>query len=181
MLNLKEATPALTFGSVIFRTDLFSLDEIKSWWESEFGASFFLESVFNPSLDYYQKEMSGPLARFLILSSNPVSRDSMLKSKSWAVSQEEKHLDSNSQRLINWDTGLLTSESFFLATTKSYAHRFYMGEGLYSELTLYFEEGKWVSLPWTYPDYLHSQKLDFLSWGRSFLLEKLLQKTQVLL
>jgi hypothetical protein len=181
MLNLTEATPGLSFGSVIFRSDLYSVESIKETWQKKFGASFFLESQFNPSLEYYQKEMGTPLARFLILSSSTISRDSLLESKKWALSEEEKSVGANGERLINWDTGLLTSESFFLATTKSYAHRFYLGEKLFCELTLYMEQGKWLSLPWTYPDYLHSQKLEFLSWGRSFLLEKLLQKAQSLL
>lgn len=181
MLNLNEATPGLSFGSVIFRSDIYSLESIKEDWQKKFGPSFFLESEFNPSLEYYQKEMGNPLKRFLILSSETLARDSILDSKKWALAEEEKSVGTNGERLINWDTGLLTSESFFLATTKSYAHRFYLGEKLFCELTLYMEHGKWLSLPWTYQDYLHSQKLDFLSWGRSFLLEKLLQKTQPLI
>ena len=125
--------------------------------------------------------MNGPLERVIVLSSQPCPRESILPSKQWALEQEIKSLGAAKERTINWDTGLLTAESFFLATTKSYSHRFYLGESLFSELTLYQENNSWTSLPWTYPDYLHSQKLDFLSWGRSFLLEKLLQKTQVLL
>lgn len=181
MLNLNEATPGLSFGSVIFRSDIYSLESIKEDWQKKFGPSFFLESEFNPSLEYYQKEMGLPLKRFLILSEKLISRDSILDSKKWALAEEEKSVGTKGERLINWDTGLLTSESFFLATTKSYAHRFYLGEKLFCELTLYMEHGKWLSLPWTYQDYLHSQKLDFLSWGRSFLLEKLLQKSQPLI
>lgn len=181
MLNLMEVTPGLSFGSVIFRSDLFSLIDIKQTWEQKNGPSFFLESEFNPSLDYYQKEMGNPLSRYLVLTSTTTPRDSMLTLKKWALAEESKNATPQQQRLINWDTGILTTESFFLATTKSYAHRFYLGEQLFSELTLYREGDQWKSLPWTYPDYLHSQKLDFLAWGRGFLLEKLLQKDQDLL
>ena len=181
MLNLTVPTPGLSFGSIIFRSDLYSQIEIEKIWEEKFGPSFFLLSAFNPSLDYYHKEMQGELTRLLVLSSQTISRESILESKKWALTQEIKFLGHNNERTINWDTGLLTAESFFLATTKSYAHRFYLGESLFSELTLYQENNSWTSLPWTYPDYLHSQKLEFLSWGRAFLLEKLLQKTQELL
>ncbi len=173
-----DVTPGLSFGSVIYRTDLYSLEDIKKSWETNFGPSFFLESIFNPSLEYYQKEMGQPLSRFLILSSQTIPRDSILNSKKWALLEEERSVHELNSRTINWDTGLLTTESFFLATTKSYAHRFYLGEKLFAELTLYRESEKWLSLPWTYQDYQHQQKLDFLSWGRAFLLEKLLQKTQ---
>ncbi len=181
MLNLQDVTPGLNFGSVIFRSDIYSIQDIKKIWESQFGTSFFLESEFNPSVDYYQKEMGAPLSRFLILSSELTPRDSMLQAKKWAQAKELLHAKDQKLRQINWDTGLLTTESFFLATSKSYAHRFYLGESLFSELTLYRENEKWMNLPWTYQDYLHSQKLEFLSWGRSFLLEKLLQKAQDLL
>lgn len=180
MLNLSTPSPGLSFGSVIYRSDLYAPEYIQKIWQDQFGPSFFLVSEFNPSFDYYKKEMQGELSRFLILTTQTCERDTLLDSKKWALRQEEQSVQ-NGSRTINWDTGLLTSESFFLATTKTYAHRFYMGEALFCELTLYQEHGKWLSLPWTYADYTHPQKLDFLSWGRSFLLEKLLQKAQDLL
>ena len=40
-----------------------------------------------------------------------------------------------------------------LATTKGYAHRIYLGKGIFADLTLLYENGSYRALRWTYPDY----------------------------
>jgi len=40
-----------------------------------------------------------------------------------------------------------------LATTKNYAHRIYLGGGIYAEVTLRYQGGTFRPWPWTYPDY----------------------------
>jgi len=40
-----------------------------------------------------------------------------------------------------------------LATGKDNAHRIYLGEGIFADLTLIFRAGTYRSLEWTYPDY----------------------------
>ena len=44
-------------------------------------------------------------------------------------------------------------ENLVLATGKSQAHRIYLGEGVFGDLTLIFRKGTYQPLPWTYPDY----------------------------
>src|SRR5205814_10084035 len=56
-------------------------------------------------------------------------------------------------RPLNLDPGLLTLGKFLLATTKDQAHRVYLGQGIYAEVTLRFEAGEYVPWPWTYADY----------------------------
>lgn len=57
------------------------------------------------------------------------------------------------QRRVNLDPGYLTLSKIVLATTKDFSHRLYLGNGIYAESTLHFENGRWVAWPWTYPDY----------------------------
>jgi len=40
-----------------------------------------------------------------------------------------------------------------LATTKDNAHRIYLGQGIYAEVTLIYRGRRFCPLPWTYPDY----------------------------
>ena len=40
-----------------------------------------------------------------------------------------------------------------LATTKGFAHRIYLGSGIFADLTLVYENGTYRGLEWTYPDY----------------------------
>ena len=40
-----------------------------------------------------------------------------------------------------------------LASTKDHAHRLYLGQGVYGEVTLTYQQGCFRPWPWTYPDY----------------------------
>jgi len=57
------------------------------------------------------------------------------------------------KRQINIDPGYVSHSKLVLATTKDHAHRIYLGQGIYAEVTLYFREGTFRPWPWTYPDY----------------------------
>ncbi|HCK42675.1 MAG: GTP-binding protein [Planctomycetaceae bacterium] len=56
-------------------------------------------------------------------------------------------------RPLNLDPGYLTLAKLVLATTKDHAHRIYMGDGIYAEVTLNYRHGCWQKCDWTYPDY----------------------------
>jgi hypothetical protein len=56
-------------------------------------------------------------------------------------------------RPLNLDPGLLTLGKFLLATTKDQAHRIYLRDGIYAEVTLRFQAGAYEPWPWTYADY----------------------------
>jgi hypothetical protein len=76
-------------------------------------------------------------------------------------------------RPLNIDPGLLTLGKFQLATTKDQAHRVYVGEGIYAENTLRFQEGAFEPWPWTYADYRLPQVRDFLVQMRADYQERL--------
>ena len=61
-------------------------------------------------------------------------------------------------RPLNLDPGYLTEAKLVLASTKDHAHRIYLGEGIYAEVTLNYRKRAWQKCPWTYPDY---QRQDF--------------------
>ena len=68
----------------------------------------------------------------------------------------EKRFSQNKKgpsRQINLDPGYICAAKLVLATCKDYAHRLYLGEGIYAEATLRFENGTFRAWPWTYPDY----------------------------
>jgi hypothetical protein len=69
-------------------------------------------------------------------------------------------------RPVNLDPGILTLGKFHLATTKDQAHRVYLRDGIFAEVTLRFEAGVWVPWPWTYADYRLPEVLAFLKLAR---------------
>jgi hypothetical protein len=47
----------------------------------------------------------------------------------------------------------IAQEHLILATGKGYAHRPYLGKGVYADLTLIYSNYEFRALEWTYPDY----------------------------
>jgi hypothetical protein len=66
------------------------------------------------------------------------------------LAESDNHAES---RPLNLDPGLLTLGKFMLATTKDQAHRIYLRDGIFAEVTLRYHAGSFEPWPWTYADY----------------------------
>jgi hypothetical protein len=102
---------------------------------------------------YYEKEMGKNLLRRMVGLGPLISPENLVKVKVWTDEEERKNLKVQGGRKVNIDPGYLASAKFILATGKDYSHRIYLGEGIYGDLTLLFQNGRFTPLPWTYPDY----------------------------
>jgi hypothetical protein len=80
-------------------------------------------------------------------------------------------------RPLNLDPGVLSLGKFVLATTKDQAHRIYLRDDIFAEVTLRFEAGAFVPWPWTYADYREPAVRDFLRQARDFYRERLRERT----
>jgi hypothetical protein len=76
-------------------------------------------------------------------------------------------------RPLNLDPGHLTLGKFLLATTKDQAHRIYLRDGIFAEVTLRYEAGAYVPWPWTYADYRQEQIRAFLQQARDYYRQRL--------
>ena len=76
-------------------------------------------------------------------------------------------------RPLNLDPGLLTLGKFLLATTKDQAHRVYLRDGVFAEVTLRYEAGAFEPWPWTYADYRQPAVLAFLKDARAYYQKRL--------
>lgn len=171
MLNLAPVTPGLLFASFLYRTDLSSESDLRQRFENLFGASLYHAPKNNPLVRYYEKEMGPGLARFFLIPSTTFPRESILMAKLLALDWE-REWSKDGKRYVNLDIGFLSLENFILATTKNYSHRIFLGQSIYADLTYQYVSGKYEALPWTYPDYQDSEKLEFFTWLRAFLQEK---------
>jgi hypothetical protein len=73
-------------------------------------------------------------------------------------------------RPLNLDPGLLTPAKLVLASTKDHAHRIYLRDGIFAEVTLVYRQGQWQALEWTYPDYRRDDYQQFFTSCREWLL-----------
>lgn len=114
-----------------------------------------------PYTQYYESEMGAPLFRRVFAYKQLVSQSQLahIKCQTNAV---EKSLSLDGRRSVNIDPGYLLKERFVLATGKNYAHRIYIGKGIYADLTLVYQKGGYRPLQWTYPDYQANDMQAFL-------------------
>jgi hypothetical protein len=73
-------------------------------------------------------------------------------------------------RPLNLDPGYITPAKLVLASTKDHAHRIYLRDGIYAELTLSYRKRAWQPMEWTYPDYRRDDYHRFFTECRSWLL-----------
>lgn len=145
---------------------------------------------------YYEKEMGPELLRRFVSferlidpgelaaikhASNAIEDDfarqhdappSSPRNTSPATAETAGHEDSTPARPINLDPGLVAPGKLVLATTKNYAHRVYIGQGMYAEATLSYRGGRWQQWPYTYPDYASGRYDEFLTAARNRLMQQ---------
>jgi hypothetical protein len=79
--------------------------------------------------------------------------------------------ESRTPRIVNVDPGYVDGARLVLASTKDHAHRIYLRDGIYAEVTLRFRFGKWASFDYTFPDFASGAYDEFLSKARAACLE----------
>jgi len=116
--------------------------------------------------DYYEKEMGKPLFRrmFSFKSLREQSEFPEIKIQTNAV---ETKYSKNGKRTVNIDPGYLLQSRFVLVTGKDFAHRIYVGSGIYADLTLIYRQKSFQKLPWTYPDYATENMCFYLKQVRN--------------
>ena len=114
---------------------------------------------------YYEPEMGAPLYRRMLGFETLIHQSALAPVKLFTNKIEKQYAD-NGKRLVNIDPGYLLLERFVLATGKNFAHRIYIGQEIYADLTLVFRKGRFESLPWSFPDYAGDRVQAFLMRAR---------------
>jgi hypothetical protein len=111
--------------------------------------------------DYYLQSMGSNLQKQFLAFASLVDPATLPAIKGQTNHWEARYAEQSGypeQRPLNLDPGYITRAKLVLASTKDHAHRIYLQEGIYAEVTLGFRKGAWRSFDWTYPDY---QRADF--------------------
>ena len=102
--------------------------------------------------NYYEPEMGSGLKRKFLGFGRLASPEALVDLKLF-TNRVEQTFAINGRRTVNLDPGYLTAARVVLASTKDFAHRLYLGKGIYGEVTLLYQKKDFRALPWTYPDY----------------------------
>ncbi len=106
--------------------------------------------------DYYAHEF-GPNLQRQICAFAQLIDPSQLPDIKLRTNELEWLMAKEGRRRVNIDPGYVSLGKLVLASTKNHAHRIYLGQGIYGEVTLTYQRGRFRPWPWTYPDYASSR------------------------
>jgi hypothetical protein len=172
---MSKPTPAepvkLIFS--VFAQASSQLDEVIIRLSVLYGPSDFIsELIYFDYTDYYSREMGENLVR-RFLSMEKLIMPEILPDIKLATNKIENGFTKDGKRLVNIDPGYIAKGHLILATGKQYAHRPYLRNGIYADLTLIYQKKKFCYLPWTYPDYADEKQLLMLAKIRDTYLSQL--------
>ncbi len=152
-MGAQRAFPLTRLVIGVLSTSEDSYPELFSLLEKQFGPILEMsEPVTFTFTDYYNKEMGGTPQRFFLVFERLYDPSLLAEAKLFTNKIEEKYTREGG-RTINLDPGLLSMINLILATTKNRPHRIPLKEGIFAEVTLLYEKGGFLALPWTYADY----------------------------
>jgi hypothetical protein len=168
MGEIKTPEPVLLFVSTLYCSED-RFNNSKKTLEKHFGDILFI----SPSLpwdysSYYKDEIGWPLFRQFIFFKNLIDPGLLVDIK-LKSNEIESTLSGDSKRCINLDPGYLTLSKVVLASTKNYAHRLYLGKGIYGEITLIYRDDTYHPHLYTYRDYQDKTHIDIFINARAML------------
>lgn len=158
--------PVKLLTGFIFKESSY-FDQAQELLCKEFGEMDFQSPIlpFDHST-YYCKELGNGLKRKFVCFKRLISPGILPDIKIFSNHLEEK-FSFNSNRCINIDPGYLTLAKLVLASTKDYAHRIYLGQEIFAEITLCYKGKSFVPLSWAYPDYQNAACINIFNHMRA--------------
>ena len=177
---LRSHLPSLRFAAIFSQRS-----EAYDWACQQTATAWGEVLMQSPDIDfdmtsYYAASMGPRLKKRLIAFRSLVDPVELVSSKRQAILWEQEYREQGrdwAERPVNIDPGYLTEAKVVLMTTKDRDHRLYVGEGIYAEVTLFYQlPGTWVSSRWTYPDYKSDNYHEFFFACRDYLRKHLQQQ-----
>jgi hypothetical protein len=170
--RIKKKDPVKLIFGFIFREEKVYL-LTRSTLEKKFGRIDFESPIFNFNhTNYYERELGENLKRRFLSFERLIKPESISKIRHFTQRLEEK-FSLGGKRRINIDPGYLDLSKLILATTKDYKHRIYLRDGIYAEVTLYYEKESFRAFDWTYPDYRTSEYIGIFNRIRQIYKEQI--------
>jgi hypothetical protein len=140
---------------------------------AEFGPLGAASDAFDfTETDYYTATMGTDLKKQFVIPAQTIDPGRLAAIKrltnQWEIdyAATANHPES---RPLNLDPGYLTLAKLVLASTKDHAHRIYLADGIYAEVTLGYRGKQWQPFDWTYPDYRREDFQEFFLQARELL------------
>lgn len=122
--------------------------------------------------DYYQATMGSEIGKQFFVFVEPLDPAGAVADKLDTGEWEHEYaaLGRHAEpRPLNLDPGYITAAKLVLTSTKDHAHRIYLSQGIYAEVTLYYRDRQWQHHQWTFPDYRRADYQEFFTAARRLL------------
>ena len=150
-----------------------ALDWAREWASSSFGELLMESERFAfVETKYYEATMGEGLKKTFFAFRDLVSPGQLAAVKRMTNEVEALYARQNETahpRPLNLDPGYLTESKLVLASTKDHAHRIYLSDGIFAEVTLRYRNRQWQPWDWTYPDYRREDYQAFFTQCREAL------------
>jgi len=123
------------------------------------------EFIFNHT-DYYREEMGPDLRKQFFSFRELIEREQLIDIKQKTM-EIEASFSVNEKRRVNIDPSYLELAKLVVASSKNYAHRIFLGKGVYGDVQMMFKKGCFVFNEWTYPDYRSTEVVSFMEQIRA--------------
>lgn len=148
-------------------TNGIDLSELIQQLEAVLGPVEERTSIFDFSYtNYYQEEMGSELSKVFLSFIRLIHPGNLARIKK-KTNEIEKTWCVEGKRWVNLDPGYITGAKLVLASTKDFAHRIFLSNGIYGDVQLRFKYGRFRVNEWTYPDYQTDLSLSFFQKVRN--------------
>ena len=102
--------------------------------------------------DYYEDEMGAGLVRTILAFEKLRPATDLVRVK-LAVAEIERSFEAAGGRRYNIDTGYMDFFKLVLASFKEGPQKVYLGDGVWADPVMMYQDGAFHALPWTFPDF----------------------------
>ncbi|HEY4233442.1 MAG TPA: DUF4416 family protein [Lacipirellulaceae bacterium] len=143
--------------------------------EATFGPLALASHAFDfTETGYYTATMGGDLKKQFLAAERLIDPGQLAAIKRQTNEWEAEYAAAGlhpEPRPLNLDPGYVTAAKLVLASTKDHAHRLYLRDGIFAEVTLAYRHRAWQPQEWTYPDYRRADYQEFFTRCREFFLQ----------
>lgn len=164
MADISSSKPVKLFVGIL-SSDNTLLEEVEYLLAKRLGKVDIKSEIFPFDFtDYYKKEMGTNISKQFLCFKELINPEELSDIKIWTNELENEikcNRKSDVARPINLDPGYLTHCNLILASAKDYYHRIHLQNGIYAEVTLFYQHEVFKNLPWTYPDFQTEEYKNF--------------------
>ena len=148
----KEPDKVKLFFGILY-SDTTMLEKMILMLEKAHGKLDFRSKPFNFDItDYYVSEMGSPIYRIFLSFCNLINPNEISSIKV-EVCRIEDSISIKGKRKVNLDPGYMDYDKVVLASTKYNGQKVYLDNGIWADLTLFYERGRFHTYAWSFPDF----------------------------